>query len=456
MTTSDTAPNRSLALGAGAELELSFTDLLANGQAVGRAGGVVIFCFGPLPGERARVQIAEVKPRYAVAEMIELVSRSADRAAPFCPVFGACGGCQLQHLSYAGQLAWKRDVVYNALLRIGGLDAAVSPAIGMREPRAYRNKMSLVVDRRATPPALGFYRQRSHDVVAIDGCPVVTPRLDTLLRALNAARESEPVQDALEEARHVVARDAGATGQVVLTVTTDRPSESVRRAAAALMEEMPALVGVANSFDLSGANAVLGRKHREVAGVPYIDEEIGGVTYRVSAGSFFQVNAEMVGRIFEFLRPNLPSAGDVVDLYCGVGTFALYFARCGRRVVGIEENARAVAEAAGNARRNGLEASVRFMRGRVEQMAATGELVEILRGARMAFVDPPRKGCDEAPLAAIAESRVRDLWYLSCDAATLARDLKFLVAKGYGLITVQPFDMFPQTGHVETLVHLEI
>ncbi len=153
----------------GAELELSFTDLLANGQGVGRDGGIVVFCFGPLPGERARVRVTEVKQRYAVAELIELLSRSPDRSVPFCPVFGACGGCQVQHLAYDAQLEWKRNVVRNALLRIAGLDGIeVLRPIGMSQPRAYRNKMSLVVDHRVRPPSLGFYRQRSHDVVEID------------------------------------------------------------------------------------------------------------------------------------------------------------------------------------------------------------------------------------------------------------------------------------------------
>ncbi|MGC2651417.1 MAG: TRAM domain-containing protein, partial [Candidatus Cybelea sp.] len=182
------------ALRAGAELEIEFTDVLANGQGVGRASGIVVFCFGPLPGERARVRIETVKQRYAVAEMLELLVESPKRAHPFCPVFGACGGCQLQHLAYDAQLTWKRDVVRNALLRIGGFtDVDVSETIGMDEPRAYRNKMSVVVDHRSMPPALGFYRQRSHEVVPIDGCPIVTPQLDAVLAALVKNRASATI-----------------------------------------------------------------------------------------------------------------------------------------------------------------------------------------------------------------------------------------------------------------------
>ncbi len=237
MTSKDTAPN-STTLRKGVELELAFTDLLANGQGVGRAGGLVVFCFGPLPDERARVRIIEVKQRYAVADVIEILSESRARARPFCPVFGACGGCQLQHLNYAAQLEWKRNVVLATMQRIGGLERIeVRETIGMVEPRAYRNKMSLVVEHRKDPPALGFYRQRSHEVVPIDACPIVTPKLNSDLGRLDAARRIAPVSAMLRDARHLVARSAGSSGESLLTITTARRSESAGRAAPLLLRE---------------------------------------------------------------------------------------------------------------------------------------------------------------------------------------------------------------------------
>ncbi len=439
----------------GAELELFFTDLLGNGQGVARAGEMAVFCFGPLPQERARVRIVEVKRRYAVGEMIERLCDSPDRAEPFCSVFGDCGGCQVQHLAYPAQLAWKREIVRNALARIGGLSAVVGETIGMTDPRAYRNKMALVVEHAGAESRLGFYRQRSHDVVPIATCPVLTPPLDATLDRIEAMRGSDPMKRMLADARHIVARSARATGRVALSVTTERQSGAVARAAEVLMQEAPWIAGVANSYDLSSVNAIAGRNQRVLSGTPEIEEEIGGVRYRVSAASFFQVNAEMVGRIFEFLSPRLGEPGVLVDLYCGIGTFALFFAKCGWNVVGVEESARAVAEAVANARLNGFESRAAFFAGRVEQALGTQPLRSALRAGPTAFLDPPRKGCDETTLAAIARARVPRVWYLSCDAATLARDLKFLTSKGYRLEIVQPFDMFPQTGHVETLVLLE-
>ena len=209
MTTRGIAPNVGATLRKGVELELAFTDLLTNGQGVGRAGGLVLFCFGPLPQERARVRVTEVKQRYAVADLVEILQKSPARAQPFCPVFGACGGCQVQHLDYAAQLQWKRNVVRDALARIGALGSVeVRATIGMAHPRAYRNKMSLVVDHRYDPPAIGFYRQRSHEIVPIDACPIVTPQLNADLSRLDLARRAAPVSAMLRDARHLVARSA--------------------------------------------------------------------------------------------------------------------------------------------------------------------------------------------------------------------------------------------------------
>lgn len=440
---------------AGTELELLFSDLLANGQAVGRASGLVVFCFGPLPNERARVRIASVKPKYATAHLLHLTSSSPERTVPFCPVFGTCGGCQVQHLAYAGQLAWKRDMVRSALARIGGFsEVEVRPVVGMVNPRNYRNKMSLVVDQASGTPTIGFYQQRSHDVVPIDACPIVTPQLSAYIARFNDARVSAETAAAMKVARHIVSRNASASGEAVVTITTPQLSSEVERAAPLLMRALPGAVGLTNSYDLRSQNAIMGRRQRVLQGRSEIEETIDGVTYRVSAASFFQVNVEIVSRIFGFMKGALEHPRRIVDLYCGAGTFSLFFAKNGCQVYGVEENPQAVIEGEDNADLNGLEHWVRFRAGRVEDVVRSREAAMAMREADIVFLDPPRKGSDEVTLAAIAASHVPFIWYLSCDPATLARDLKFLAANGYRLGIVQPFDMFPQTGHVETLVTL--
>ncbi|MBV8579085.1 MAG: 23S rRNA (uracil(1939)-C(5))-methyltransferase RlmD [Candidatus Eremiobacteraeota bacterium] len=432
-----------------------FTDLLANGQAVGRMNGLVVFVTGPLPGERAKVRVVQVKPKYAVGEVLTYETQSEMRAKPFCGVFGVCGGCQVQHLAYPAQLAWKEQIVRSALRRIGGFaDADVRRPVGMTHPRNYRNKMALVVDSSFGETSFGFYQARSHALVRIETCPVVLPQLDAAIAGLYDASRAADSADAFAGAKHAIVRAGAASAQAVLSITTERQSAEVRDRAPAIARRVRGVVGVSNSFEPRTANAVLGRKMAYVWGRREMEETIEGVRYRVSPASFFQVNSEMVGRIFRFLTPPLAKPRNIVDLYCGAGTFAIYFASRGANVVGVEENPAAVREARENAALNEVESRVRFVEGRVEGAVANKDGQEALAAADIVFLDPPRKGSDEATLDAIATAQVPNIWYLSCNPATLARDLAFLAKRGYSLGIVQPFDMFPQTGHVETLAAL--
>jgi 23S rRNA (uracil1939-C5)-methyltransferase len=253
---------------------------------------------------------------------------------------------------------------------------------------------------------------------------------------------------------HAIVRAGVASGQAVLSLTTDRAVPAIKEQAPGIARKVGGVVGVSNSFEPRTANAVLGRKMLYVWGQREMEETIEGVRYRVSPASFFQVNSEMVGRIFRFLAPGIRPGRKVVDLYCGAGTFAIFFASRGAEVVGVEENPAAVREARENAALNAVNDRVRFAEGRVEGAVAHADGKRALAEAEIVFLDPPRKGSDEATLDAIANANVPNLWYLSCNPATLARDLAYLARRGYALGVVQPFDMFPQTGHVETLVTL--
>jgi 23S rRNA (uracil1939-C5)-methyltransferase len=430
---------------------VEFSDLLANGQAVGRFDGMVVFVDGPLPGERARIRLTDVKAKYAVGEVVERETTSPDRAEPFCPVFGACGGCQVQHLSYPAQLAWKHRIVKDALLRIGGFpELAVNDPIGMDVPRAYRNKMALVVE----SGVFGFYRARSHELVPIDHCPIVLEPLDAAIGGLLAAAHAPETSAAFANVKHVVMRAGLTSPNSVLSLTTDAKSAAIAAAAPQIAERIDGVGGISNSYEPANANAVIGRRMDFVWGKREMEETIEDVRFRVSPASFFQINGAMVASIFRALAPLIVGTPRIVDLYCGAGTFAIYFASRGASVVGIEENAAAVTEARGNARLNKVEDRVRFVQGRVEGALANEDGRKALRETEIVFLDPPRKGSDEATLAALSDAKVPAIWYLSCNPATLARDLRYLAMKGYKIGTVQPFDMFPQTGHVETLVTL--
>ncbi len=450
------------ALAPGDIVEIECTDLIAKtGQAVGRSGGMVVYVLGPVPGERARVRIESVKAKYAVADLVEVLVESPDRREPFCPVFGACGGCQVQHYAYDAQLRWKHGIVENALRRIGGIaGAAVAAPIGMHVPRAYRNKMAVVASASAEGTSFGFYAARTHDVVPIHACPIVVPELDRTLAGLWSAAQDPHTAPAFAGARHVIARTGRASGETVVSITSERASIELPKFAAALAAKLPSTVGIANSFEPPSENAVMGRKNVTVFGDPSMREAIAApgtsdaVTFRVSPASFFQVNSEMVGQIFSYLAPQAAAAESIIDLYCGAGTFALFFARHGATVIGIEENPNAVREALANAKLNGVESKTTFLNARVEAMLRSPVGLKALAQTRVVFLDPPRKGSDEGTLAALVRARVPHVWYLSCNPATLARDLAQLIAGGYQLGAVQPFDMFPQTGHIEALATL--
>lgn len=416
----------------------------------------MVFVTGPLPGERVTIRITSVKAKYAVGDVVDYETASELRAEPFCPVFGRCGGCQVQHLAYPAQLAWKEQIVRNALRRIGGFSGiTVQHPVGMTYPRAYRNKMSLVVQAEDGGTRLGFYQARSHELVPIDSCPVVVPQLDAGIAGLHAAAADRLTAPALGDVKHAIMRAGTASGQAVLSLTTDRHSTAIAAAAPALAAHIPGVVGISNSFEPRNANAVMGRKMAYVWGAREMEEAIENVRFRVSPASFFQVNSEMVGKIFRFMEPGIRGTPrNVVDLYCGAGTFAIFFATRGARVVGVEENPAAIREANLNAELNGVTGIARFITGRVEGAVVNPAGRAALAGADIVFLDPPRKGSDEATLNAIAAAGVGNVWYLSCNPATLARDLHYLGTKGYTPGIVQPFDMFPQTGHVETFVTL--
>jgi 23S rRNA (uracil1939-C5)-methyltransferase len=426
-------------------------DLLQNGQGVGRVGDLVTFVTGALPGERARIAVDALKSRYASAHAVEILERSPDRVESVCPVFPRCGGCQTLHLRYEAQLLWKRRMVSEALARLGGLKVDVEAAVTapMIEGTRYRNKVSLVSQQQSSRHgSIGFYEARSHRLVSVAACPVVLPWLD---RAIDKIAEFVASSKfAASALRHVVARTGLTQTTLVVCLCTKGRTPALASCVPVLRDAIGGLTGIVESYDPGSANAVFGRRSVTLWGSTHTVERVAATTFQFGIASFFQINTAILERIAGHLQSELRGSRRIVDLYCGVGTFAVLLARGGAAVTGVESYAPAVEEAAVNAARNGAVTAA-FECARVDAAVSGERGRTLLAGVDAVILDPPRRGCDAEVLHALAGARVPRIEYLSCNPATLARDARLLADVGYSLARVIPFDMFPFTGHVEVL-----
>jgi 23S rRNA (uracil1939-C5)-methyltransferase len=426
-------------------------DLLENGQGVGRVDGLVTFVTGGLPGERVRVAVDEIKRNYTSAHVVSIEQQSPDRVESPCPVFPRCGGCQTLHLRYEAERVWKRRLVADALARLGGLkDVVVDEVVSVQDgdARGYRNKVSLVCKWKDGRARLGFYEARSHRLVSIEGCPVLIPRLGAAVRQL--VEFARDVPQAMRGVEHIVVRASATGSEFVISFNGRDPNKSLGAATPEMLRRIPELTGIVSNWDRPTENAVFGRRFASLWGSPVIRERIAGVTLRFGVASFFQINTPVLETLAARILTMFEGARRVVDLYCGVGTFGVLLGKKGIASTGVESFKPAVDEARANAAENGV-VNAAF------ECATAAEALQgergrtLVAGADAVILDPPRKGCEEGVLEAIASSALARVAYVSCNPATLARDAKVLGAAGFRIGPVTPFDMFPHTGHVEVL-----
>lgn len=435
---------------------LHIDDLLANGQGVGRLDSLVAFVTGALPGEDVRVHVDTRKANYVSGHVTEILRTAPERVASKCPVFPECGGCQVLHLEYAAQLEWKRRMLLDAFQRIGGLEGVQAeptvPSPLIDETR-YRNKVSLEASFQAGKPMIGFYAARSHRVVPIQHCPVLVPRLDDAVKQFIRFAHERP--QLLRDVRHVVVRASTAHDSLVLCINTQQRQEQLGMLAEDLRRSIGGLTGIVTSWNPVNANAIFGQRFATLWGSDQILEALADADFEFSIASFFQINTPILDLIARLLVERLAQAKRVVDLYCGVGTFAVLLGKRGVSGAGIESFRLSVEEAAANAARNGVT-NVMFECATAEEAVAGARGHSLLAATDAVILDPPRRGCEAEVLLALGRERVPRIEYLSCNPATLARDAKILVAAGYELGAVRPFDMFPHTGHVEALAEFEL
>jgi len=382
-------------------ITLELCDLAHHGDAVGFHEGKAVFVPLAIPGE--------------------VVRPSSERVSPTCPHFGSCGGCQWQHISYQRQLEAKRKIILTELERIGKqIRPIVHPMIGMKRPWAYRNHLQLSVDSQGQ---MGFQSLGSHNVVPVSRCYIAHPTLNELWTALDLHPKA---------IRRVVLRTGIATGERMLILEGDEGA----------LPEIEVDLPVSCLYRHANGETIV------LTGDSHFHERLGDRIFRISGGSFFQVNTLQAERVVDIVRGYLAlrSNETLLDAYCGVGTLGLSLAPLARCMVGIEESPWAIQDAIANSTN---QDHARFIQGKVEEI-----LPDLDASFDAIVLDPPRAGCERTALRALAACDATRIVYVSCDAATLARDVAYLGSQGYTLAEVQPVDMFPQTYHVEAVALL--
>ncbi len=432
------------------------------GEGIGKIDGYPLFVKDALPGDLAEVRVTKVKKTYAFARLERVLEASPERTEPRCPLHRRCGGCQIQALSYEKQLEYKEQKVREDLIRIGGFaDPPVFPVLGMDEPYHYRNKAQFPFGRdREGRIVTGFYAGRTHTIVPGTECAIGVPENKQILELILDFMEKHGIAPYDETTgkgllRHALIRKGFATGELMVCLVINGRSFPHVEELADRLFEIPGMTSFSLNVNQKNTNVILGEEVIPVRGQTYITDRIGGVSYQISPLSFYQVNPVQTEKLY---RTALEYAGltggeTVWELYCGIGTISLFLARGAGQVYGVEVVPQAVEDARRNAALNGIT-NVVFYLGKAEEVLPEKYEKDGIR-ADVIVVDPPRKGCDSACLETMLRMEPERIVYVSCDPATLARDLKILCADGrYELSKVQPVDMFPHTAGIENVAQL--
>lgn len=439
---------------------VDISGLTSEGAGVAKVDGFTVFVEGALPGEQAEIRIVKVLKNYAFGKLMRTLKKSEGRAEPACGVVKRCGGCQLQHMSYEAQLQYKTQQVKDAIERIGGLKGVtIHDTLGMEDPWRYRNKAQFPVGMDGDV-MIGFYANRSHEIIDTPQCSIQDAINDKVVQAVREFIKKYDISVYDENTgtgliRHIMTRKGFKTGELMVCIVINGDSLPCGKA---LVEMLRAgtenLTSVVVNINKKKTNVIMGERNLVIYGEEAIYDYIGEFRFRISPLSFFQVNPVqtevLYGKALEYAE--LKGEETVFDAYCGIGTISLFLSKKAKMVYGVEIVPQAIENAKENARLNGIK-NVEFIVG--ESEAVIPEMYKKGIKADVIVVDPPRKGCDERLLEVIAEMGPERVVYVSCNPATLARDLKYLSERGYQVKEVQPVDMFPQTVHTEVVALLQ-
>ncbi len=432
-----------------------------NGEGVGYYRRKAVFIDGALPNEVIKANVTEVQHKFIKATIRQIEKKSPQRIEPPCPVFDVCGGCQIQHISYDGQLQAKTDIVREAFARYTELEAVkIKPMLGMEQPWAYRNKAQLQLDREGNGAVIaGLYEMNSHRIVDISGCPIQHPQVNstietvkTVLQELNIPLYTD--KEARDGVKTVVVRYGFQSTELQITLITTssqlpRQEELIERLRAAL----PDLSGIAMNINTKRTSLIFGEHTTTLWGKEAMVESLGDIEFALSPRAFFQLNPQQTIKLYESVRAAAALTGKetVIDAYCGTGTIGLWLAPYAKEVHGIETIAEAAEDATRNAARNG-RTNASFHVGKAEELLP--RWVKKGMSPDVIIADPPRTGLEQEFLNTVLKTKPERMVYVSCNPSTLAKDCKVLLDGGYEIQWVQPVDMFPQTSHVEAVTLL--
>ena len=440
---------------------LTITDIGTHGEGIGKIDGYTLFVKNTLPGEEVKVLVVKTNKNYGYGKALEIIKPSPSRVEPLCPAAPRCGGCTLQHMDYRAQLIQKQNKVKQNIMRIGGFDNVdVEPTIGMDDPWNYRNKAQYPVSSDNKGINIGFYSLGSHKTVNIGNCLIGSKSDPEILSLVRKFIEENKIPVYNEETgkgliRHIVIRTGYYTDEIMVCLVVNSNNFKYKNK---LIETLKPVVGIKSiviNYNTARTNVILGQKCETIYGNDYITDKIGDLKFKISPLSFFQVNPQQTYKLYSNALEFADLKGDetVIDAYCGIGTISLFLAQRAKEVYGIEIVPEAIENAIENAKLNNIE-NAQFYTGKSEDIVPELYNTKGIHPDVM-VVDPPRKGCDESLLNLMLDMQPEKIVYVSCDSATLARDLKILCSTGeYSIRKVQPVDMFPHSYHVETVVLL--
>ena len=436
-------------------------DLTHEGHGVVKIDRYPIFIPNTLIDEKIEYKVIKVKKNFAIGKLIKVITESDARVEPPCIYYYKCGGCQLQHMSYQAQLNMKKEQVVNLFHRKAKFtNTVIKDTVGMEDPWRYRNKSQIPVGlSKDQQPIMGFYRQRSHDIIDMESCLIqdqqhqqVMNDLKQLISELNISVYNEKTKKGL--LRHLVVRTGHYTNQLmIILVTNGKAFKQAESLVDALVRKYPNVTSIKQNINDAHSNVIMGPQSITLYGEEEIEDQLSEVTFNISDQSFYQINSHQTEKLYQQALDYAQLTGDeiVLDTYCGIGTIAIYMAENARHVYGVEVVPSAINDANQNATKNQLE-NTTFVCGKAEEVILKWK-VEGIR-PDVVMVDPPRKGCDETFLETILELNPKRIVYISCNPSTQQRDAHILNHQ-YDLKEITPVDMFPQTTHIETVALFE-